>query len=81
MSEPRIPGVPLNAVPLMASRTDPPLVRCPRGHATPAGKTFCDACGALLEAPLAARPAPPTGEDVVPEPRRRRRLRRPSVKM
>lgn len=63
----------------------PPLVRCPRGHATPSGKTFCDACGAqLAELPPSRRAAAPpvrTAEDVVPEPRRRRLLRRPSVKM
>ena len=39
----------------------PRLTRCFRGHSTPAGKTFCDTCGAPLEDAVAAGPplAPP----------------------
>jgi hypothetical protein len=49
----------------------PVLTRCFRGHSTPAGKTFCESCGAALEQP-ARRPA---DNDVVPAGGGRRRIR------
>jgi hypothetical protein len=52
----------------------PVLTRCFRGHATPAGKTFCDSCGAALDRPPAAN-----GDEVVPSPTRLRSLLRRKV--
>jgi hypothetical protein len=49
----------------------PSLTRCFRGHSTPAGKTFCESCGAALDRPA----APATDNDVVPDTHRRLRLR------
>jgi hypothetical protein len=62
----------------------PRLTRCFRGHSTPAGKTFCESCGAALgelgreaEAELAPEPAAEPGAktDVIATRNRRRHLR------
>jgi hypothetical protein len=48
--------------------------RCFRGHTTPAGKTFCETCGATLEV-SGPPPRPTAGDgdaDVVPTVSRRR---------
>jgi hypothetical protein len=56
----------------------PRLTRCFRGHSTPAGKTFCESCGATLgelgpEREPAAEPA--AEKDVIAARDRRRHLR------
>ncbi|HVM10648.1 MAG TPA: hypothetical protein VM345_19465 [Acidimicrobiales bacterium] len=46
--------------------TSAPLARCFRGHLTPAGKTFCESCGASLDVKVSS--------DVIPDAPRRRWL-------
>jgi hypothetical protein len=60
----------------------PRLTRCFRGHSTPAGKTFCESCGATLaelgrEAAPAPAPAAAAGSktDAIATRNRRRHLR------
>ena len=52
-----------------------PLTRCFRGHSTPAGKTFCESCGAALESP--AKDGADGDADVAKVANRRRHPRQP----
>ena len=55
-----------------------PLTRCFRGHSTPAGKTFCESCGAALDSPAKDEAGGDGGDgDVVTVTNRRRHPRQP----
>jgi hypothetical protein len=57
-----------------------PLTRCFRGHSTPAGKTFCDSCGARLDDSTGGAGGGDGGDGdggVVKVPNRRRHPRLP----
>ena len=62
----------------MEDDATPRLTRCFRGHSTPAGKTFCESCGASLEGPTLQGDADGDAEvlgDVVKVANRRRHPR------